>query len=124
MPLPIGASQTKYRRPYVGLVVSLSIVIIGLSWSPFDPAGTLRPTVCDWKLVPPAAIRFTTIRPGTLPWVNDSPPNQMFPREAAANVGSQQIWPLSLLVLPGLSIVCGSVRWVQVWPPSFVIQAG
>src|SRR5215211_1634220 len=127
MPAPFGAFQTTYSRPYVGLPGSLSMVIIGLSSvaPEVTPEGTARPTVFAWKLVDPAEIRFTTIRLGLLLLTrNERPPNQMLPRLSAANIGSQQTSPLSLEASPGASSDCGSVRCVQVWPPSFEIQAG
>ncbi len=62
----------------------------------------------------PEPMRLTTIRPGAEPLSNERPPYQTFPSRSAANIGSQQMSPLSFDAEPGLSIVCGMVRWVQV----------
>src|SRR4051794_30689009 len=57
LPLGSGSSQLTYRRPYVGLAVELSMVIIGLSWtsvagSPPGRNGSPAPT--GTRLLEPA----------------------------------------------------------------------
>src|SRR3954468_14432656 len=108
-------------RPKVGLDAELSIVIIGLSWS--VPGVIGRPVVSGCIAVVPAAIRFTTVRLGTLPCASVSDPIQMLPSVSAAAIGSQHTLPDSVELEPGLSSVCGSVRSVQLSPPSFEIHA-
>src|SRR5690349_6704705 len=108
-------------RPNVGLVDALSIVIIGLSWSVPEVMG--RPVVRGCIVVVPAAIRFTTMRLGTLPCLSVNELIQMFPSVSAAAPGSQQMFPDSVDVEPGLSMVVGIVCRVQLSPPSFEIHA-
>src|SRR5436190_13063323 len=99
------------------------MVIIGLSASLTPPVG--RPVVWVRKLLVPAAIRFTTARPGIFDVWKLRPPIQTLPSESAVAVGSQQIDALSGLELPGMSSVSGMLSGpVQVTPPSLVIQAG
>src|SRR4051794_25973479 len=87
------------------------------------------PTLLAWKVVPPAAIRFTTMRlapfvPESLgPLKKDRPPYQMLPALSAANIGSQHMSDPSSVALPGRSIVAGMVRAVHVCPPSPEIHA-
>jgi hypothetical protein len=93
------------------------MVIIGLSCVPAPFDG--RPTVRGWKLVLPAAMRFTTMRLCAAP-SRLRPPNHRSPASPAANIGSQQMSELSGTPPPGASVVGGITRPVKLAPPSWV----
>src|SRR3954453_8395337 len=104
-PSGAGSSHVTYRRPNVGLVAVLSMVICGLSWMtslellhlPPGSSSGRGTLVFVPKSVAPAAIRLTKMWLRVLMVVQtDRPPAQMLPLGSAARIGS----PLGLSV-PG-----------------------
>src|SRR5215212_2843865 len=88
------------------------------------PVRIGRPVVTGWNALAPGAIRLTMIRLGSpvSPLMAVRPPYHRLPAASAADIGSQHIPPVSLVAVPGASIVFGTDALVKFVPPLLVTQ--
>src|SRR3954453_1867562 len=129
-PSGAGSSHVTYRRPKVGLVAVLSMVICGLSWMTslellhLPPASSSGSATLGFvpKSVAPAAIRLTKMWLRVLMVVQtDRPPAQMLPLGSAARIGSPLGLSVSGVEEPLMSNSTGKLGCEKLVPPSSVI---